>query len=176
LRLDLPSPAYNTPEQRSIFYRRLDERLRTMPALRASIANAPPAAGGATRQSLVDGRSNTETGSTPNVTMVTIGDRYFDTIGARHLRGRLFTPGDGEPNRGAAIVNERFAAMHFGNEDAIGKRIRLVVPGAPSTSSGRGTEWMSIVGIVGNVQQRPATTGALIPSSTFRWRQTLTGA
>ena len=163
LRLDLPSPAYNTAEERSTFYRRLDERLKAMPGLRASIANVAPAVGGAPRQVLVEGRPEAETRAQPIATMVTIGDRYFDTIGARQIRGRLFEPGEGEPNRGAAIVNERFAAMHFGDEDAIGKSIRLAVPGRPATGPGSRTEWMTIVGIVANVQQRPGNDGSFDP-------------
>ena len=163
LRLDLPSPAYNTSEQRAVFYRRLDERLQAMPGLRASIANVPPAAGGAAREFLVAGRTVTETKVRPVVTMVTVGDRYFETIGVRQLRGRLFAAGDGAPNRGAVIVNERFAVMHFGNEDAIGKRIRLARPGAAATDPGSGTEWMEIVGLVANVQQRPGNDGSFDP-------------
>jgi len=163
LRLDLPSPAYNTPEQRSMFYRRLDERLQSMPGVSASIANVPPASGGAARQASIEGRVETETTARPIVTMVTVGDRYFETIGARQLRGRLFVPGDGESSRPGAIVNERFAAMHFGTEDALGQRIRLAAPGAPATGPRSGTEWMPIVGVVANVQQRPGNDGSFDP-------------
>jgi putative ABC transport system permease protein len=163
LRLDLPAPAYDTPDKRSTFYRRLDERLQAVPGLRASIANVPPASGGAPRQLLIDGRPDIEASMRPNVTMVTIGDRYFDTIDARHIRGRVFSAGDGEPGRGAAIVNERFAAMHFGGDDAIGRRIRLAVPGAPAARPGSETEWMTIVGLVANVQQRTPDDGSFDP-------------
>jgi len=162
LRLDLPAPAYNLPEQRLSFYRRLDERLESMP-LRASIANAVPASGGALRQLVVEGRPDTQPGARPTATSVAIGDRYFDTIGARKIRGRMFAAGDGEQGRGAAIVNERFVAMHFGDQDAIGRRIRLAVPGGPATGPGSGTEWMTIVGVVANVQQRPPSDGSFDP-------------
>ena len=162
LLIDLPSSTYNTPDQRSSFYRRLDERLEGMQGLRASLANVPPASGGSPRQLLVDGRPDSEPGERPNVTMVTIGDRYFDTIGARHVRGRVFSAGDGEPGHGAAIVNERFAAMHFGSDGAIGKRVRLAVPGRPATP-GSAIEWMTIVGVVANVQQRPPNDGSFDP-------------
>jgi ABC-type antimicrobial peptide transport system permease subunit len=95
--------------------------------------------------------------------MVTISDRYFDAIDARHIRGRLFSAGDGEPGRGTAIVNERFAAMHFGGDDVIGRRIRLAVPGAPAARPGSETEWMTIVGLVANVQQRTPDDGSFDP-------------
>ena len=45
--------------------------------------------------------------------MVTIGKNYFDVLGARVSRGRVFAEGDGTRGRGVAIVNERFAEVHF---------------------------------------------------------------
>ena len=95
MRLDLPATTYDTPERRLAFYRRLDERLGSIPGLRASIATTPPASGGAPRAVVVEGRPDTDLGSQPIATMVPIGDRYLDTIGAQRVRGRLFAAGDG---------------------------------------------------------------------------------
>jgi hypothetical protein len=95
--------------------------------------------------------------------MVMIGGRYFETIGARHVRGRMFAAGEGEAGRGAAIVNERFAAMHFDERDAIGQRIQLAVPGRPGRGPGSTTDWMTIVGVVSNVPQRPPRDGSFDP-------------
>ena len=163
LRMDLPAPAYNTAEQRMAFYRRLDERLAVMPGIRASIANVVPASGGASRRVVVDGRPDVSARSQLTATMVSIGDRYFDTIGTARIRGRMFVRGDGEPGRGAAVVNERFAAMYFGDRDAIGQRIRLARPGSPASGPESGTEFMTIVGVVPNVQQRPSNDGSFDP-------------
>jgi predicted permease len=161
LRLDLPAPAYNT-ERRLTFYRRLDERLAAMPGLSASITSGVPAAGGFSREVFVEGRPNPAGDSRPTATIVTIGERYFETIGVRQVRGRTFTDDDGETGRGAAIVNERFAAMHFGDKDPIGQRIRLEAPRRPG-STATAAEWMTIVGIVANVQQRPPSAGNFDP-------------
>jgi predicted permease len=163
LRLDLPSPRYDTPEQRLAFYRRLDERLEAMPGLRASIATATPAGGGAPRQVVIEGRPDVETGARPIATLVVIGDRYFDTVGVRRMGGRVFAVGDGQRDRGAAIVNERFAAMHFGGESAIGRRIQLAAPGPLPAGAGNDAEWMTIVGVVANDQQRPPDDGSFDP-------------
>ncbi len=162
LRLDLPAPAYNLREQRLSFYSRLDERLAAMP-FRASISSTVPAGGGALRRLVIDGRPDAEPTARPTATMVTIGNRYFDTIEARHVRGRMFAAGEGEQGRGAAIVNERFVAMHFGDRNAIGQRIRLAVPGRPATGPASETEWMTIVGVVANVLQRPPNDGSFDP-------------
>jgi predicted permease len=163
VRLDLPSPTYKEQEQRIAFYRRLDERLATMPGVRASIVNVPPASGGAARQVFIEGRPAGDVSGQPITTMVTIGDRYFDTIGAPRVSGRAFEAGDGEQGRGAAIVNQRFAAMHFGSANPIGQRIQLVVRGRPATLPGNATEWMTIVGIAANVQQRAPNDGSFDP-------------
>lgn len=57
--------------------------------------------------------------------MLSVSAGYFDTIGARMLRGRAFTDVDGTPGHEAAIVNQRFVTMHFPGEDPIGRRVRL---------------------------------------------------
>ncbi len=162
MRLDLSAPAYNTPEQRVTFYRRLDERLIAS-GLRASIASVPPGSGGVMRGITVEGRTTTPTATLPTATMVSVGDRYFDTIGARQIQGRMFSATDGEEGRAATIVNQRFASMHFGDESPIGRRIRLSVPGRQPAAQASAADWVTIVGVVANVQQRPPVDGGFDP-------------
>ncbi|HZI80977.1 MAG TPA: ABC transporter permease [Vicinamibacterales bacterium] len=152
LRIDLPATSYATPEQRVSFYRRLEDRVAGG-ATRVALANVPPLAGG--RRRAVELTGQPAGVERPAATQVTIGDRYFDTIGARPLRGRQFVRGDGEPGRGTAIVNERFAAMFFRGEDAIGQRIRLADPVRPGQAPASPGEWLTVVGVSQNVRQRP---------------------
>lgn len=78
----------------------------------------------------VDGRP-TPSGEPPRrVSFVTIGPRYFETLGLRLLRGRPFSGVDGTNGHESAIVTQRFAAMFFPNEDPIGRRICLKNPTA----------------------------------------------
>src|SRR5882672_5602640 len=62
---------------------------------------------------------------------------------------------DGTPGHEAAIVNRRFAAMYFPNEDPIGRRIRV------TSQNARGAEvpWVTIVGISATVRQDIASEG-----------------
>ena len=152
LRIDLPATSYAMPEQRVSFYRRLEDRVAGG-ATRVALANVPPLAGGRRRAVELTGQPAGVT--RPAATQVTIGDRYFDTIGARPVRGRQFVRGDGEPGRGTAIVNERFAAMFFPGEDAIGQRIRLADPVRPGQAPANPGEWLTVVGVSQNVRQRP---------------------
>jgi putative ABC transport system permease protein len=149
LRLDLPATNYATAESRVALYRRLEDRLAAG-RYQAALANVPPLAGGRPRDIEVNGRS----GTAASATQVSIGRAYFETIGARPVRGRTFTAGDGEPGRGAVIVNERFAAQVFPSEDPIGQRIRIANP-VRRGEQRRPGEWMTIVGVAQNVRQRP---------------------
>jgi putative ABC transport system permease protein len=153
LRIDLPATSYGTPEQRIAFYRRLEDRLAGT-STRVALANVPPLAGGRRRAVELSGQAAAANRLT--TTQVTIGDRYFETIGARPVRGRVFVRGEGEPGRGAAIVNERFAATFFPGQDAIGQRIRLSDPVGPGRPVQYAGEWATIVGVAQNVRQRPA--------------------
>jgi putative ABC transport system permease protein len=153
LRIDLPSATYATPDQRVAFYRRLEDRVAGG-AAHVTLASVPPLGGG--RRRAVEPAGEPLDVSRRTATSVTIGDGYFQTIGARLVRGREFVRADGEPGRGAAVVNERFAAMFFPGRTPIGERIRLadpVAPGAPPSAAG---EWLTIVGVAPNVRQRPA--------------------
>ncbi len=152
LRLDLPSSTYGTPEQRVALYRRLEERLGARGRSQVALANVPPLSGGRVRGVEVSGKPSAA--DTRRVTQVTIGAHYFETIGARPVSGREFVAGEGEPGRGAAIVNERFAAMFFPGTGAIGQRIRIADQVA-SNEARRPGEWMTIVGVAQNVRQRP---------------------
>jgi len=149
LRLDLPATRYATPESRVALYRRLEDRF-TAGRYRAALANVPPLAGGRLREIDVSGRS---AAPGARATQLSIGNGYFETLDTRPVQGRSFTRGDGEAGRGAAIVNERFAALFFPGENPIGQRIRSADPAGPGEQRRPG-EWMTIVGVAQNVRQR----------------------
>ena len=67
---------------------------------------------------------------------------YFATLQIPLQRGRDFDERDNETAPGVAIVNELMAQRFWPNESALGKRIRY------------GNEWLSIVGVCGNIQHR----------------------
>jgi predicted permease len=156
MRLDLTEQKYPSAPDRVAFYQRLDERLASAPGLRATVASGAPRDGAPAHELSIDGRRNPEGTPRPTVTFMTIGRRYFDTLGARAVRGRDFGVGDGasEP---IGIVNERFAELHFPNEDPIGRRIRLTPTGGPPTgplAADVGEREIRIVGVAPNIRQR----------------------
>ncbi len=153
MRLVLPNQKYGTPELRRAFHERLDQRLAGIGGITAAtVTTNMPFGGGAGRQLEIDGRPPPAGEQPPAVTLVSIGPRYFDTIGVRLARGRDFDAVDGTAGHDSAIVNQRFVAMHFGTEDPIGRRIKLnndgpAPPGTPPPS------WVTIVGIAPTVRQ-----------------------
>ena len=127
--LSLPNDTYQTPEQRVAFYQRLQERVDAIRGVAAAtFANVVPFAGGPSRQITIDGRQAAARDSLRSVSYVTIRAGYFETLGLRLLRGRMFTDADGAPGQESAIVNQRFATMLFPNDDPIGHRICLTMP------------------------------------------------
>jgi putative ABC transport system permease protein len=158
MNLALPERKYPSLEQRLAFYERLEERLRANPRIESvTITSNVPMNGGFLRRLEIDAKPLDQGQQAPNVTMLTIDPRYFETIGLPLQRGRNLTDEDGMPGREAAIVNQRFAAVHFPNEDPIGRRITLSIDlqgGAPPAGGVPTSLTATIVGIVPNVRQR----------------------
>jgi len=142
--LRLPDAKYGEPREWTAFFRSLEERLAGTPTISAATtASTMPYAGAAARKLVLEGAD----GSPSTVSYLTVGSRYFETLGLRLVRGRDFTEIDGTAGQEAAIVNELLAQAHFPNEDPLGKRIGL-------TGETEAPSWFTIVGIAPSVRQR----------------------
>jgi putative ABC transport system permease protein len=145
VRMVLPGPQYN-PARASQFLMDLIERLESRPGLQSvAYGSCAPVSGGCNRTSAkFPGRV-----LPPNWTETPIGvlwasPRYFETMGIRLIRGRLFTPQDRAGQPKVVVVNETAASTYWPGEDPIGKRIALGQGGF-----GDGAE---VVGIVADVR------------------------
>jgi predicted permease len=153
MRLTLPLAKYQQTEPRVTLYRQIEERLRGIGSIQSSgLTTNTPMSGGYLRQLEIEGRPRDPDGHAPEVTMVSVSAGYFETLGVRILRGRLLRESDGTPGHEAAVVNQQFVAMHFGNEDPLGRRITLV-DGVPSTQQSAPATAV-IVGVVPAMRQR----------------------
>ncbi len=174
MQLALPDQKYPSIEQRLAFYQQLQDRLQANGRIRAAtVASNSPMGGGFARRLSVDGRPLADGEQPPMVTMLTVDPRYFDTIGLRVLRGRGFTAADGTPGQESAVINSRFAQMHFANQDPIGRRIVLSIDlagGAPPTGGIPTSLTATIVGIVPNVRQRDFATAETDPVAYLPYR------
>ena len=148
MRLALPDRKYSTPEQRMAFFDRLQDRLTAPSMPPATMASNFPMGGGAPRLLAIDGKP-AETGvALPTVTSVLVGRNYFEVM-RLPVRGRALSANDGAPGQEAAVINQRFATLHFPNEDPIGRRITLTNENAPDWTPRVAT----IVGVSPTVRQ-----------------------
>lgn len=160
----LPQKKYATEEQRSEFFNRLVDNLRTLPGVQsvAAASGLPLGNNGWQTSFVVDGRPQPPPGQTPLMEACTVTPDYFRTMNIPLLHGRYFTPQDNrsfiagrdlsKANEGerlisgsnVIIVDQEFARIHWPNEEAVGKRIRFGTdPKAPV---------LEVVGVVGRVK------------------------
>src|SRR5262245_23369796 len=81
---------------------------------------------------------------------------YFPTMGIPLVRGRDFTDSDRAGSMPVAIVSEALARQSLPNQDPIGRRLQCGL-------DAEGMQWMTIVGVVGNVRQ-DSPTSAMSPA------------
>jgi hypothetical protein len=72
-----------------------------------------------------------------------MGDRFFETLGARLIEGRLPEPRDGSKETPGVVVNASMARTFWPHQSAIGRRVR---PGGPKTP------WCTIVGVIADIR------------------------
>jgi predicted permease len=150
MQLNMNDRKYPTPERRNTFVRQLDERLAGIGALEAVTTTSNwPLGGGMGLLLTIDGRS--DPGSRPPmVTVLSVGARYFETIGLPIVRGRAFNGTDDAAGRAGAIVNQRFVELHFKDENPLGRRIRLT----EEIPAGINLPPVTIVGVSATLRQR----------------------
>ena len=121
-RLDVRGAGY-TPDERLALYRRLIERIQSLPGVRSvSLSAMGPIAGGQRISSLsVEGFTpRREDRLRTNEEIVT--PQYFDTVGLRVIDGRAFGPQDAVAGSKHTIINETMAKRFFAGQSAVGKR------------------------------------------------------
>jgi putative ABC transport system permease protein len=147
MRLQLPNTKYPKPELRQAFYDRLEPRLASVAGAEAvAVTTAVPPQGGGRREIEIEGRPVTSGTARPSVTTVTISPGFFETVGAPLRAGRRFAEADGKPGAETVIINQRFAAEFFANEDPLGRRIKFPAP-ADAPAGQPAPVWRTIVGI-----------------------------
>ena len=149
--LGLPSTKYPDAAARRTFYDNFAPRLASIPGVQSVTftTSVPPFGTGSRQYELEGGPVRGAGQEAPRVSTVTISPTFFDTVGVQLRRGRAFNDGDGNAGAETVIINERFAADVFKNEDPIGRRLRFVQP-PPQNAAAKPPAtpvWRTIVGI-----------------------------
>src|SRR5436190_249227 len=76
----------------------------------------------------------------------------------RLLRGRTFTERDDLRAPGVVVVSRTMAERCWPGQDAIGKRLRIPLPGTPYDAAlyatTRDSAWLTVIGVVGEARYR----------------------
>ena len=94
--------------------------------------------------------SDSRTDGNPASGVMTVGERFFETLGLSLRQGRVFSAADRVEEAPVAIVSETLARTLWPNGTAVGRRIRqarVLDPGVPPVP------WRTIVGVVADVRQ-----------------------
>jgi predicted permease len=84
---------------------------------------------------------------------------YFRALGIPLIRGRFFTERDSKASPQVLIINANMARRYWPHGDALGKRITF-------SDTPKEKDWITIVGIVGDVKDAPNSKGA---ENAFWW-------
>jgi len=129
------------------FYGELLERVEALPGVRqAAGTTAPPITGAEIWMAVVIEGQEPDRENPSYQADNRVSPGYFQTIGARLIRGREFTRAD-DTGASHAIVNASFAERFWPGEEPIGKRFQY---GSEPDPEG---DWMTVVGLVENTTQ-----------------------
>jgi macrolide transport system ATP-binding/permease protein len=133
-----------TQETAKRFHSELIERIEAQPGVRAAALTqrVPLDDNSDTRTVVKEGEPDPPPGQGDKIAANVISPRYFETIRTPLLLGRDFAENDNSDAPLVAIVNQEYARKYYGGEqNALGKRIRILNPQMPL---------MEIVGVVRN--------------------------
>lgn len=122
-RLPFPRGQYKTAEAKQHFFRPLLQRLSALPGVVAATETSTlPPYGGIRTEVEVPGKTHTEKW---DAIFQLCSEGYFPTLGIRLLRGRPLSEAEVNDARKVAVVNQTLVKKFFGQEDPIGRRIKL---------------------------------------------------
>jgi len=153
MRLTPPGSAYRDTQQIAGLYERLLARIIALPGVVSAAVTDPLPPNGLGNATVVEFEGR-QFDMTPlehlSVDFRTVSVGYFQTMGMRLMRGRLFTGADQEGVTPVTVVNETFARNHWPGEDPVGKRFRYL----NTTPDRATTPYLTIVGVVADAKNR----------------------
>jgi putative ABC transport system permease protein len=122
-RLPFPNGQFETAAEKQRFFTALLARLRALPGvLAATQIDSLPPFGGPRGDIEIPGKTHTESWQ---AMYSLVSEDHLRTLGLRLLAGRALQDTEIAGARKVAMVNQTLARKYFGNEDPIGRQIRL---------------------------------------------------
>lgn len=152
--LSLPDSEYKGDAPVAQFYRQMLGDLRTMPGVVAAGAGSDlPWTGWDENSSFDIEGKQPPPGAFFHARYHAATPDYFRALGTPLVAGRFFTDADNHEAPQVVIVNQAMAGKYWPREDAPGKRITF-------EDHPRDKDWLTVVGVVGDVKDRPNSAGA----------------
>ncbi len=146
MRLTLPWEKFEG-EAIANFFVDLADRVENIPGVRSAASGSQFAPIGFIRQRFaIDGQAVADESELPNALLTIATADYFETLGIPLRTGRFFDSGDLPGTQTVTVINQTLATRTFGDEPAVGKRIKL---GAPDDEE---RPWLTVVGVVGDTK------------------------
>ncbi len=137
---------YPEEAQRIAFFRRIIERLNSMPEVvsAGAISFLPFAGPPAGTGFYIEGRPKPVVGQEPVTEVFITDEKFFRTMQIPVLRGRVPNAIEATEAKRVVVINKALADKYFPHEDPIGKRLTIDMrdPNPPTT----------IIGVVGDVK------------------------
>jgi putative ABC transport system permease protein len=150
--LPVSNDRFATPEQVTLFYRQLLEKIQTLPGVTsASTSTGLPMLGTNFGMPFsIVGQPVTDVSSRPGAGFNQVTPEFFHTLGIKMEKGRPFTEQDRPGSVPVAIVNGAFVKKFLSNMDPLTQRISVEQLISGQTKLGPAIEWQ-IVGVYENV-------------------------
>jgi macrolide transport system ATP-binding/permease protein len=124
------------PGREAILRRQLAERLRGLPGVKAvSLAERQPVTGNARSTPISLPGQPSPPDQSLRAKINRVSPEYFETLGIRLLRGRLYSEQEVLVKSHVIVISESTARRFWPNEDAIGKQIGVAVEPTVSADS-----------------------------------------
>jgi putative ABC transport system permease protein len=146
MRLAPSGDNYRDVNQRNAFYRRVIERIETLPEVKSVGAISTLAfSKGPTAGYVIEGQPPITFDQMPGANRRHISPAYFRTMSIPLLSGREFTDRDDADAPGVAIINQALARREFSDKDPVGQRIAFRWRNSQPV-------WLEIVGVAGDIR------------------------
>jgi predicted permease len=156
MRVSLPAARYPDAAKLTAFYEQLLSRLTTAPGVEgsAAVSTRPMAERSAARDLVIEGNAPQSAGKLLNASYRVVTPEYHRLMGVPLLQGRFLAPDDNERTRRVAVISRTMAANYWPDSDPIGQRFRLgSLSSETATSPNDTNDWITVVGVVGDVAQ-----------------------
>ena len=144
MRIGLANQKYIKSADKKRFVSELNARLEAVPGVESvGIGDDLPIAGTDSSTTLkIQDQPDASSDDSASVGLHVINPHYFDALGTRLLKGRVFTEHDAAGAPSVFIINETLAHRFWPNEEPLGKRVRY----------NSADPWGEIVGVVEDVK------------------------